>query len=463
MPGTASLRYIPSGSGAETATVTYRGWDASDAATPGSLVTLSGSGAVGGTTAYSSATDTASLAVSATTDTTVLTPATPSLGETGLSTAKTVSISSFINAGAATTTITVSGTAGGGIAVTAATGSGTWAYSLDGTTFTSLGTVAADSALLLPTTASLRYTPGGTTAATATITYLGWDGTTGQAGSNADTTNNGGTTAFSSVSDTASLQVANLNTAPVLTAVGPSLGTTDIETAKTIALKTFINNGAGTTTITDTTSGAVIGGIAVTGTAGKGAWSYSLNGTTFTAIGAVAGDSALLLPSTASLRYTPDGADAEKATITYRAWDTTTGQAGAKADTTTTGGSTAFSTATDTASLSVAADSLSGYVYLDQDKAGQRINAQGDVAPAWRASWSNSTAKTAAATGSRSPASRRSGPPRTDRTPSSTSARERTKSTLMPRVCSLPAPTTLARWAARRKEPSPAPISCKSN
>ena len=42
-----------------------------------------------------------------------------------------------------------------------------------------------------------------------------------------------------------------------------------------------------------------MGGIAVTGTTGKGTWAYSLDGTTFTAVGTVAGNSALLLPKTA--------------------------------------------------------------------------------------------------------------------------------------------------------------------
>ena len=42
-------------------------------------------------------------------------------------------------------------------------------------------------------------------------------------------------------------------------------------------------------------------------------------------------------------------------------------RAGGTADTTTNGGTTAFSTATDTASLTVAAGSISGYVYIDAD------------------------------------------------------------------------------------------------
>ncbi len=114
----------------------------------------------------------------------------------------------------------------GGIALTGTTGNGTWAYSLDGTTFTAVGTVSDDSALLLPTTATLQYTRTTTDTETATITYRAWDTTIGQSGDLADTTTNGGATAFSTDSDIASLAVISPNTAPVLTPANPSLGTT---------------------------------------------------------------------------------------------------------------------------------------------------------------------------------------------------------------------------------------------
>ena len=81
------------------------------------------------------------------------------------------------------------------------------------------------------------------------------------------------------------------------------MGTTDEDTAKTFALSTFIRNGSASTDITDSDTNAVLGGIALTGTTGNGTWAYSLDGTTFTDIGAVSQGSALLLPSTAVLRY----------------------------------------------------------------------------------------------------------------------------------------------------------------
>ena len=144
--------------------------------------------------------------------------------------------------------------------------------------------------------------------------------------------------------------------APVLTAASPSLGTTDAKTPETVPLTNFINGAAGTTTqITVSNPNAVAGGIAVTAVTGDGTWAFSLDGTTFTnftSVGTVADDSALLLPKTAFLRYTPDGT-AETASITYRAWDATSGTPGTEVDTTDNGGTTAFSTAPDTASLTV--------------------------------------------------------------------------------------------------------------
>ena len=377
----AVLRYIPDGKNGETPTITYHAWDTTGGAN-GVRADLTQPGAVGGSTSFSTDTDAASLTVTSVNDAPVLTTVHPSLGSTTYLSAKTISLATFINNGSTGTTINDvdAGAVKGGIALTGTTGEGTWAYSLDGTTFTGVGTVANNSALLLPSTATLRYTPDGADAETATITYQAWDATSGQSGALADATTNGGTTAFSTDADTAAIAVVSPNTAPVLTPANPSLGNTTPTNAMNIKLMAFVNGGSGTTTVTDADSGAVVGGIALTGTTGKGTWAYSLDGTTFTSVGAVADNSALLLPSTATLRYTPDGSDAEMATITYRAWDTFTGQNGALADTTTNGGATAFSTAPDTAALNVAAGSLSGYVYLDSNHDGQRAASEAGLA-----------------------------------------------------------------------------------
>ncbi|WP_192459620.1 hypothetical protein, partial [Musicola keenii] len=79
------------------------------------------------------------------------------------------------------------------------------------------------------------------------------------------------------------------------------------------------------------------------------AWQYSTDsGANWFSVGTVSSSSALLLSATAQLRYVPDGANGETAAFTFNAWDQTSGTAttGATrglADTSTTGGSSAFS------------------------------------------------------------------------------------------------------------------------
>ena len=386
LPSTAYVRYIPDGKTVEpvgTATITYCAWDATSGASGTKVNTTTN----GGTTAFSTATDTASPNVVGITDNVVLTPAHPSMGKTYYQMPDTIGLSSFINAksGISTTiALAASDTNGvaGGIAVTGTTGNGTWSYSLGGPTCIPLGTVALNAALLLPADASLIYTPTISDTTAPTITYYAWDATDGKtAGSTVDlsTTTLGGASAYSLFSDTASLTVL---IPPVLTAANPSLGITDLATAKTVSLSTFINNGEGTTKITDAMPGAAIGGIAVTATSGKGTWSYSLDdGTTFNPIGTVTPTSALPLPSTAELRYTPDGVDAETATITYVAWDTTIGTAGTPLDTIEEDNIAAFSAASDTASLKAADASLSGYVFFDSNGSGKYLDSQGNAQP----------------------------------------------------------------------------------
>ena len=242
------------------------------------------------------------------------------MGKTYYGTPDTIALSSFINAksGISTTiALAASDTTGtaGGIAVTGTTGKGSWAYSIGGATPVPVGSVALNAALLLPADASLIYTPTISDTTAPTITYYAWDASniaTNAAGSTVDLSGAGALgdgSAYSLFGDTASLTVL---IPPVLTPAKPSLGITDLATTKTVSLSTFINNGAGTTKITDAASGEVIGGItvtiggiAVTATLGKGTWYYSTDGTTFNKIGTVAPTSAMLLPSTAEINTSP--------------------------------------------------------------------------------------------------------------------------------------------------------------
>lgn len=233
-------------------------------------------------------------------------------------------------------------------------GNGTWQYSIDGgTTWNAVGSVSDSSALALRDTDRIRFVPNGQNATSATVGYRAWDRSTGAAGSKLDASSTGNATPFSSVSDTASLNVTAVNDAPVLTAAAPSLTTlTEDDT-----------NDAGHTvasvlgsSVADVDSGAVQG-IAINAlSSGNGAWQYSLDGgSTWNAVGTVSGSSALLLAATDYIRFVPDGQNATSASFTYRAWDQSSGSAGSKVNASVSGLTTAFSSTTDTASITVSA------------------------------------------------------------------------------------------------------------
>ncbi|MDD0977135.1 DUF4347 domain-containing protein [Pseudomonas fontis] len=247
-----------------------------------------------------------------------------------------------------------------GIAVTGASGSGTWQYSTDGTTWTSFGLVSISNGLLLSSTSQVRFVPDGANGGNASLTFRAWDQTSGAASTNGarsvgDTSVNGGTTAYSTGTAQAQLTVTSVNDAPVLTPgapILPGIGDGQVNNAgQTVG--SFANGG-----ISDVDSGAVTG-IAITGTLnGTGTWQYSLDGTTWSDIGTVAGNSALLLRSTDKVRFVPDGVTGTSASLTFKAWDqtgATAGQQGTKADATVSGGTSAFSTASDSASILVTA------------------------------------------------------------------------------------------------------------
>jgi VCBS repeat-containing protein len=153
-------------------------------------------------------------------------------------------------------------------------------------------------------------------------------------------------------SQTFTITINGTNDAPVLTASAPSLITiTEDATAdagQTVA--SFL--GAG---IADVDHGA-LQGIAITATtSAHGHWEYSTDGSTFLAFPAVSEGSALLLAATDMVRFVPDGEEGGADTFTYVAWDQTTGHHGAVADVSASGGSTAFSVTSDTATLTVTA------------------------------------------------------------------------------------------------------------
>ena len=347
LDSTSSIRFVPTANYVGSAgTITFRAWDTMTGTDGQTGVDVSVNG---GTTAYSTATDTATLNVTAVNDAPVLTPATPSL--TTITEDDTSNGGDLVSAIVGSSISDVDSGALEGIAITGlASGNGTWQYDVGGG-WTAVGAVTNTSALLLRATDSLRFVPDGQNADSATVTYRAWDQTSGSAGTKVDVSVNGGTTAFSTATDTATLTVTAVNDAPVLTPATPSL---------TSITEDDMGNGGDLisaivgSSISDVDTGA-LEGIALTGlTSGNGTWEYN-TGSGWTAVGAVTNTSALLLRETDSLRFVPDGQNADSASVTYRAWDQTSGSAGTKVDVSVNGGTTAFSTATDTASLTVTA------------------------------------------------------------------------------------------------------------
>ncbi len=175
----------------------------------------------------------------------------------------------------------------------------------------------------------------GTTSAAATILFEG-----------GDVELNGGP--GESVDAVTLFAGATVNQAPELSVTSPMLGTTDEDTASDSIRVHSITSG-----VTSDINGDWVG-LAVTGFTGNGQWQYALDdGALWVPITSATPTSALLLSPTAQLRYMPDTLNGETPTLTYQAWDQTSGTEGGFADATANGGSTAFSTNSDTASLTV--------------------------------------------------------------------------------------------------------------
>ncbi len=155
--------------------------------------------------------------------------------------------------------------------------------------------------------------------------------------------------------------VLDTNRSPAMSALNEDSGAPSGAVGTLVsALVDFASPAGQVDNVTDADSGA-LPGIAVTAAdATSGTWWYSTdNGANWNALGAVNDSGARLLAADASTRicfqpnadYNGTMANA----ITFRAWDRSSGTNGTLADTSTNGGSTAFSTATDTASLTVTA------------------------------------------------------------------------------------------------------------
>jgi uncharacterized delta-60 repeat protein len=222
-------------------------------------------------------------------------------------------------------TLTVTALNGNGLAIGSATSIGSGA----------LVTLNSDGSFTYNANGAFDYLASGATA-TDSFTYTVSDG-------------NGNTTTSNVI-----VNITGLNDAPVLDNGGTMTLTSISEDATTNGGNTVasIVASAGGNRITDVDVGAVEG-IAVTAlSSGNGSWQYSLNGgTSWQNVGEVSTSSALLLRDTDLLRFMPNGTIGSTADVTFRAWDRTSGTVYTRADVTASGGTTAFSSTSETASI----------------------------------------------------------------------------------------------------------------
>jgi len=94
-------------------------------------------------------------------------------------------------------------------------------------------------------------------------------------------------------------------------------------------------------------------GIALTGLGADGTWYYSLDGAAWQTVPAASDASALLLAPDARLAFVPANNFNGASSLTFRAWDGSSGSNGSVATTQPAGGTSAYSVASDTASITV--------------------------------------------------------------------------------------------------------------
>ncbi|MCG8504601.1 MAG: cadherin domain-containing protein [Sphingomonadales bacterium] len=234
------------------------------------------------------------------------------------------------------------------------TANGSWEYRIGGGAWTAVGTVSSTSALLLGPNDSLRFKPNANWNGTVAngVTFKAWDQTSGAAGTRVDASSGGGGSAFSTATDTASVQVNAVNDAPVLSA-GNVAQIPDINEDETGNGGVVVSTLLGSSSVSDV-DGTPQKAIAVIGADNtNGHWEYNA-GSGWVDFGGVSSSSARLLDSNDKVRFIPAANySGTNSGITFRAWDQSVGSAGGTYNITATGGTSAFSTATAVRGITV--------------------------------------------------------------------------------------------------------------
>ncbi|EMB19109.1 Pentaxin [Rhodopirellula europaea 6C] len=349
--------------GTITDAIRFRAWDR----TVGTNGSLEDATLVGGTTAFSSAVERADQTITPVNDA-------PQLDFSFSTSLNTINEDAVDNAGQTVASILsssgqdiltdVDGDPEGIAIIVSNPGNGTWEYSLDGgTIWTDIGSVSNSNALLLRSTDLVRFNPDGENGTLANFGFRGWDQTNGTAGTHHNISSTGGPSAFSNSTESALITVTDVNDAPVLDNSANLILTAQTEDAGA-------PSGAVGTVITDLVSlggnvtdvdASVQTGVAITAAdTANGTWWYTTDGgTNWNALGSVSDSSARVLNANSNTRiYFEANADFNGTisnAITFRAWDRSLGSNGSLQDASTNGGTTAFSSASETADLTITA------------------------------------------------------------------------------------------------------------
>ena len=260
-----------------------------------------------------------------------------------------------------------------GIAVTNTSGPGLWEFSLDGgTTWSGFGAVSTSSAVLLDNSAKIRFIPQTDVAGSATITFFGWDQTTGSAGDrNVNAAASSNFNAFSSSTSTGTHTITAVNDSPQAT-------------ADEVFMSSIINDGndanAGQTVaelfqqLFNDNDGAEFAGIALVGSANlptQGNWLFSQDGgTTWQNLSNLSDSNAVVLNKTDLLRYSPTtGFSGQPGALSVRLWDGSASSAGTSVNISGSLGSTgAFTSTTQSLEIQVFPETITQTIdFLPQD------------------------------------------------------------------------------------------------
>ena len=195
------------------------------------------------------------------------------------------------------------------IAITSVdTANGNWQYFID--VDSGWQTVnLTNGSLLLDESHKLRFVPNADYQGSANFTFRAWDKSSGNAGETVDTSATGGSTAFSSTADTATININGVNDAPSFTNQAVALNTINEDTSLSSSSGQSIT-AILSTAFDDPDAGAdgTLAGVAITAVDNSnGTWYYSLDsGNNWHAITTVSNNSALLLSASTLLSFEPN-------------------------------------------------------------------------------------------------------------------------------------------------------------